>query len=106
DDTLQLRAGEAFGFDTDGATGAFGDAGVWQDLRDLLERVHRPGSPEAEKLASSAAGMHLDGGGLGADLAVFYTGGDGVYPVWVGRSASGEVVCVDVQTAFERDFEA
>ncbi|WP_327388345.1 DUF4241 domain-containing protein [Streptomyces sp. NBC_01207] len=106
DDTLQLRAGEAFGFDTDGATGAFGDAGVWQDLRDLLERAHRPGSPEAEKLASSAAGMHLDGGGLGADLAVFYTGGDGVYPVWVGRSASGEVVCVDVQTAFERDFEA
>ncbi|MFI8392836.1 DUF4241 domain-containing protein [Streptomyces sp. NPDC085540] len=106
DDTLRLRAGEAFGFDTDGATGAFGDAGVWQDLRDLLERAHRPGSPEADQLVSSAAGMHLDGGGLGADLAVFYTGGDGVYPVWVGRSASGEVVCVDVQTAFESDLEA
>lgn len=105
DDTLRLRAGEAFGFGTDAAMGAFGDAGVWQDLRDLLERAHRPGSPQADRLASSAAGVHLDGGGLGADLAVFYTGGDGVYPVWVGRSASGEVVCVDVQT-FELDLEA
>lgn len=99
DDTLRLRAGEAFGFDTDGAAGAFGDAGVWQDLRDLLERARRPGSPEADRLAGSVAGVHLDGGGLGADLAVFYTDGDGVHPVWVGRSASGEVVCVDVRTA-------
>lgn len=95
DDTLRLRAGEAFGFGTDGAMGAFGDAGVWQDL---LERAHRPGSPEADRLAGSAAGIHLDGGDLGADLAIFYTDGDGVHPVWVGRSASGEVVCVDVRT--------
>ncbi|MFJ7586690.1 DUF4241 domain-containing protein [Streptomyces sp. NPDC097617] len=106
DDTLRLRAGEAFGFGTDGATGAFGDAGVWQDLRDLLERANWQGSPEADKLANSAAGMHLDGGGLGADLAVFCTGGDGVHPVWVGRSASGEVVCVDVRTAFDLDLDA
>ncbi|MFE5810719.1 DUF4241 domain-containing protein [Streptomyces sp. NPDC056491] len=106
DDTLRLRAGEAFGFDTDGATGAFGDAGVWQDLRDQLERSNWRGSPEADKLTDSVAGMHLDGGGLGADLAVFCTGGDGVYPVWVGRSASGEVVCVDVQTAFDLDIDA
>ncbi|GGZ08027.1 hypothetical protein GCM10010343_37740 [Streptomyces avidinii] len=105
-DTLRLRAGEAFGFGTDGATGAFGDAGVWQDLRDLLERANWQGSPEAGRLAGSAAGMHLDGGDLGADLAVFCTSGDGVYPVWVGRSAAGEVVCVDVQTAFELNLDA
>ncbi|THA40746.1 DUF4241 domain-containing protein [Streptomyces sp. A1547] len=106
DDTLRLRAGAAFGFGTDGATGAFGDAAVWQDLRDLLERANWQGSPEADKLADSAVGMHLDGGGLGADLAVFCTGSDGVHPVWVGRSASGEVDCVDVQTAFELDLDA
>ncbi|MFD3939726.1 DUF4241 domain-containing protein [Streptomyces sp. NPDC058611] len=103
DDTLRLRAGEVFGFGTDAAMGAFGDAGRWRDLRDLLKRANRPGSPEADHLADSAAGAHIDGGDLGADLAVFYTAGDGVYPVWVGRSAAGEIVCVNVHTAFEPD---
>ncbi|MEU6313241.1 DUF4241 domain-containing protein [Streptomyces sp. NPDC047014] len=104
DDTLRLQAGEAFGFGTDGATGAFGDADAWQDLRDLLERASRPGAPEADRLTDALAGVHVDGGDLGADLAAFYTGGDGVYPVWLGRSASGEVVCVDVATAFDVDL--
>ncbi|MFE1899226.1 DUF4241 domain-containing protein [Streptomyces yangpuensis] len=106
DDTLRLRDGAAFGFGTDAAMGAFGDAMTWQDLRDLLERAHRPGSPEADRIASTEAGAHLDGGGLGADMAVFCTGGDGVYPVWVGRSASGEVVCVDVETGLDLDHDA
>ncbi|MEU3726434.1 DUF4241 domain-containing protein [Streptomyces sp. NPDC031705] len=106
DDTLRLRAGEAFGFGTDAATGAFGDAGAWDELRDLLERARWRGSPEHGRLSDSVAGMHLDGGSLGADLAVFCTGGDGVYPVWVGRSAAGEVVRVAVQTAFDLDLEA
>ncbi|MFJ9547512.1 DUF4241 domain-containing protein [Streptomyces erythrochromogenes] len=104
-DTLGLRAGEAFGFGTDGAAGAFGDAGLWQDLRDRLERANRQGSPEADKLTASLAGVHLDGGSLGADLAVFYTGGDGVHPVWVGRSPSGDVVCVDVPTAIDLNLD-
>ncbi|MEV7547596.1 DUF4241 domain-containing protein, partial [Streptomyces sp. NPDC089915] len=94
----RLPAGAAFGFGTDAAAGAFGDAEVWEELRDLLERARRQGSPEHDRLSHSVVGMHLDGGSLGADLAVFGTGGDGVYPVWVGRSASGEVVRVAVQT--------
>ncbi|MFD8146731.1 DUF4241 domain-containing protein [Streptomyces sp. NPDC059708] len=99
DDTLRLPAGAAFGFGTDAAAGAFGDAEVWEELRDLLERARRQGSPERDRLSHSVVGTHLDGGSLGADLAVFCTGGDGVYPVWVGRSASGEVVRVAVRTA-------
>ncbi|EFL16854.1 DUF4241 domain-containing protein [Streptomyces sp. C] len=106
DDTLRLREGEAFGFGTDAAAGAFGDAEVWEELRYLLERARRQGSAEHDRLSDSVAGVNLDGGSLGADLAVFCTGGDGVYPVWVGRSASGEVVRVAVQTAYELDLEA
>ncbi|MGW2275158.1 DUF4241 domain-containing protein [Streptomyces yangpuensis] len=106
DDTLRLSTGAAFGFDTDAAMGAFGDADAWQDLRGLLERAARPGSPEADEIASTGAGVHLDGGSLGADMAVFYTGGDGVYPVWVGRSASGEIVCVHVDTGLDLDLDA
>ncbi|MDK9496539.1 DUF4241 domain-containing protein [Streptomyces katrae] len=105
DDTLRLREGEAFGFGTDAAAGAFGDAEVWEELRYLLERARRQGSPERDRLSDSLVGMNLDGGSLGADLAVFCTGGDGVHPVWVGRSASGEVVRVAVRTAFELDLE-
>ncbi|GAA3378177.1 DUF4241 domain-containing protein [Streptomyces racemochromogenes] len=106
DDTLRLREGEAFGFGTDAATGAFGDAEAWPELCDLLGRARRQGSWEHDRLSDSLVGMNLDGGSLGADLALFCTGGDGVYPVWVGRSASGEVVRVAVQTAYELDLEA
>lgn len=95
----ERRAGTAFGFGTDAAAGAFGDAEVWEELRDLLARARRQGSPEHDRLSNSVVGTYLHGGSLGADLAVFCTGGDGVYPVWVGRSVSGEVVRVAVQTA-------
>ncbi|MEU9717369.1 DUF4241 domain-containing protein [Streptomyces sp. NPDC047976] len=105
DDTLRLREGEAFGFGTDAAGGAFADAGAWEELSDLLERARWQGSPEHDRLSDSVVGMNLDGGTLGANLALFCTGGDGVYPVWVGRSASGEVVRVAVQTAYELDLE-
>ncbi|MFJ3980025.1 DUF4241 domain-containing protein [Streptomyces sp. NPDC090021] len=106
DDTLRLHAGAAFGFGTDAAMGAFGDAATWQHLRELLERAHRPDSPWADRIAGTEAGAHLDGGGLGADMAVFHTGGDGVHPVWVGRSATGEVVCVVVETGLDLDLDA
>ncbi|MFE9466746.1 DUF4241 domain-containing protein [Streptomyces virginiae] len=58
DDTLRSAfTGGAFGFGTDGATGAFADAGVRQDLRDQLEPENRqvPEGRQARGLRSRHA---------------------------------------------------
>ncbi|MFJ3980026.1 DUF4241 domain-containing protein [Streptomyces sp. NPDC090021] len=88
------------GFDTDGATGCFADAGAWESLVALYERGLIQGEPDLDGYED------LDDGSLfmqrtwdetsGGDLMAFATTGDGTYPVWVGRSAAGEVVAVVV----------
>ncbi|MFC8981015.1 DUF4241 domain-containing protein [Streptomyces sp. NPDC057411] len=83
------------GFDTDGATGCFADAGAWKPLLALFER----GLIQGER--------HLDGyediddGSMfiqrtrdeasGGEPMAFATTGDGTHPVWVGRFEAGEV---------------
>ncbi|MEU9150600.1 hypothetical protein AB0D59_08655 [Streptomyces sp. NPDC048417] len=40
----------------------------------------------------------------GGDLVTFYTEGDGTWSVWLGRAASGDVVCVVVVTGRLSDY--
>ncbi|WP_432079669.1 DUF4241 domain-containing protein [Streptomyces sp. YPW6] len=88
------------GFDTDGATGCFADAGAWEPLIALFERGLIQGESDLEGYED------IDDGSMfvqrtrdeasGGELTAFATTGDGTYPVWVGRSEDGEVVGVVV----------
>jgi hypothetical protein len=88
------------GFDTDGATGCFANAGSWEPLIALFERGLIRGESDLDGYED------IDDGSMfmqrtwdeasGGELMSFATTGDGTYPVWVGRSEAGEVVGVVV----------
>ncbi|MEU2393771.1 DUF4241 domain-containing protein [Streptomyces sp. NPDC007369] len=88
------------GFDTDGATGCFADAGAWGPLLALFKRGLIQGGPDLDGYEA------IDDGSMfmqrtwdeasGGELMAFATTGDGTYPVWVGRSDAGEVAAVVV----------
>ncbi|MCJ1679132.1 DUF4241 domain-containing protein [Streptomyces sp. APSN-46.1] len=98
DDDVRLLAEDGiFGFDTDGATGCFADAGAWEPLQQLFEKALVQGDPDAgEHLTDSMYILRTSDQPSGAELVASATCGDGTYPVWVGRSAAGEVVGVVV----------
>ncbi|MFD5417329.1 DUF4241 domain-containing protein [Streptomyces sp. NPDC127069] len=97
DDTRLLGEGEAYGFGTDGAMGAFADAGAWGALQRLSRQVMEDEDPEARKYSTgSAYFLRTREPGSGDELVAFAVGSDGVHPVWVGRSADGHVVGVVV----------
>lgn len=98
DDTRLLREGEAYGFGTDGAMGAFADAGAWAPLqqRFVVAVTDRGDEGWMKEDAGSAFFRRVRGPGSGVGLAAFAVGSDGTHPVWVGRSASGDVVGVVV----------
>ncbi|MFE9775751.1 DUF4241 domain-containing protein [Streptomyces sp. NPDC005931] len=103
DDPRLLRQDGIFGFDTDGATGCFADAGAWEPLLELFERGLVQGDPDLDPDEYEDIN-HNDSMYLlrtrdrtsGGELVAFATTGDGTYPVWVGRSEAGEVVGVVV----------
>lgn len=88
------------GFDTDGATGCFADAGSWDPLIALFERGLIRGESDLDGYED------IDDGSMfmqrtwdeasGGELMSFATTGDGTYPVWVVRSEAGEVIGVDL----------
>ncbi|MFJ4776196.1 DUF4241 domain-containing protein [Streptomyces sp. NPDC088762] len=85
------------GFDTDGATGCFADAGAWGSLLALYEKGLIQGDPDAaETISDSMYMLRTRDRASGAELVAFATTADGTYPVWVGRCAAGEVVGVVV----------
>ncbi|WP_405817584.1 DUF4241 domain-containing protein [Streptomyces sp. NBC_00838] len=85
------------GFDTDGATGCFADAGAWEPLLALFEQGLIQGDPDAaEHISDSMYLLRTRDQDSGAELVAFATTGDGTYPVWVGRCPAGDVVGVVV----------
>ncbi|MFD4644730.1 DUF4241 domain-containing protein [Streptomyces sp. NPDC058441] len=101
DDPRLLRENEILGFDTDGATGCFADAGAWEPLLALFEKGLIQGDPDLdpdvyEDISDSMYLLRTRDQASGGELAAFATTGDGTYPVWVGRSEAGEVVGVVV----------
>ncbi|MER5967907.1 DUF4241 domain-containing protein [Streptomyces sp. NPDC002057] len=103
DDDLRLFfENQISGFDTDGATGCFADAGAWDPLLVLFEslmQADRYLDPDVyEDISDSMYLLRARDRASGGELAAFATTGDGTYPVWVGRCEAGEVVGVVVLT--------
>ncbi|MFE1383915.1 DUF4241 domain-containing protein [Streptomyces sp. NPDC058740] len=101
EDPRLLRENGVFGFDTDGATGCFADAGAWEPLLALFEKGLIQGDPALgqdvyEGIEDSMYLLRTRDRASGGELVAFATAGDGTYPVWVGRSEVGEVVSVVV----------
>ncbi|MGW0032801.1 DUF4241 domain-containing protein [Streptomyces sp. NPDC003314] len=100
DDPRLFIEQQTVGFDTDGATGCFADAGAWKPLTELFERGLIQEEPDLDGYED------IDDGSMfmqrtrdeasGGELTTFATTGDGTYPVWVGRSGAGEVMGVVV----------
>ncbi|MFG2332962.1 DUF4241 domain-containing protein [Streptomyces sp. NPDC048604] len=97
DDPRLLGESEIFGFSTDGATGCFADAGAWESVHRLFERHLVHGEPGVgEDIPDSMYILRTRDEASGGELVAFATTGDGTYPVWVGRSADGDVAEVVV----------
>ncbi|SNS15107.1 DUF4241 domain-containing protein [Actinacidiphila glaucinigra] len=99
DDPRLLLDGHAYGFGTDGASGSFADAAAWETLS---EKVRRCFEEQDDDVCESVADGHIRAvdEATGGELVTFCTGGDGTWPVWLGRSAAGALVSVVVITAY------
>ncbi|MHA5050132.1 DUF4241 domain-containing protein [Streptomyces sp. SD15] len=103
DDPRLLRDGEIFGFDTDAAAGCFADSSGWEVLADKYRRYVVDQEHDAGESIGDGYSRTTDDA-TGGDLVSFYTGGDGTYAVWLGRSESGALVSVVVVCGFLPDL--
>ncbi|MGV9453751.1 DUF4241 domain-containing protein [Streptomyces sp. NPDC003635] len=97
EDPRLLLDGHAYGFGTDGAAGSFADAAAWETLSDKARR-HYEDHTACESLGNGY--VRAVDQTTGSDLVTFCTGGDGTWPVWLGRSAAGTLVSVVVITSY------
>lgn len=89
-DPRMLPAGEFFGFGVDSGTAAFLDAEGRQALPARYPAVEEYFDDRPAGLAWWA-----EDPGSGANMVAYNAGlGDGVYPVWIGRDAEGQVVSI------------
>lgn len=92
-DLAELKDDEFFGYGVDAGTGCFYDAsaeeafpGTEEEEGPLWEAFENSDWSQGPHLVTSTSTGHT--------LAAFTSGwGDGFYPTWIGRSASGEVTC-------------
>ncbi|OEJ25623.1 hypothetical protein AR457_15260 [Streptomyces agglomeratus] len=103
DDLRVLPDGHAYGFSTDVAAGSFADGAAWQPLSEPFRQAAGQRAVEAEELGNGF--LRTTEEALSADLLSFCTDGDGTYAVWVGRSESGDVAAVVVQTGHLPDLK-
>ncbi|WP_020121019.1 DUF4241 domain-containing protein [Streptomyces canus] len=92
-DLAELKDDEFFGYGVDAGTGCFYDAAAEEAFPEAQEDE----GPLWDAFEDSdwSGGPHLvTAPSTGHTLAAFTSGwGDGFYPTWIGRSASGEVTC-------------
>jgi hypothetical protein len=91
EDPRLLRDGEAYCFGVDGGTACFLDASAVQWIAGLCRENNdslREGQVAGVRVADA------EDQESGANVITFASGwGDGCYPVWIGRTGSGEVAC-------------
>ncbi|MFB7502129.1 DUF4241 domain-containing protein [Streptomyces broussonetiae] len=96
EDPRLLGDREAYGFPTDAALGSFADSAAWDVLADRYRRFSTDGQEDAGERIADSHYVRISDSATGGDLIHFATGGDGAWPVWLGRSASGKPVSVVV----------
>ncbi|WP_181799134.1 DUF4241 domain-containing protein [Kitasatospora acidiphila] len=99
-DVRLLRDGQYFGFGVDSATGCFVDLAARTELgRRYMRDLTSGGGDDIHDIDGGYSKVTNDV--TGAEMVTFMLGGDGVYPVWVGRDDTGEVTAVVVADRFE-----
>ncbi|MET7681682.1 DUF4241 domain-containing protein [Streptomyces sp. NPDC005423] len=92
-DLADLDADEFYGYGVDAGTGAFYDAAADNSFPDCAGD-EGPLWDAFEQSAWSPGPHLITAPGTGHQLAAFTSGwGDGTYPTWIGRSASGGITC-------------
>ena len=88
-DIRLLGDDEFYGFGVDSGTGAFLDASGRNALAAAYEHRQQSGAWDGDKETEAADPK------TGTNLIAYPSGrGDGSYPVWIGRTADGEVTCL------------
>ncbi|WP_244302678.1 DUF4241 domain-containing protein [Streptomyces viridosporus] len=100
EDPRLLLDGHAYGFGTDGAAGSFADAAAWDVLSDRVRHFSAEDDDDGGCESLGDGHVRAVDEATGSDLVSFCTGGDGTWPVWLGRSAAGELVSVVVITSY------
>ena len=94
-DPTALPAGEAYNVGVDAGTMALLDEATLDTMAPLVDS-----DPARFELPARDEPIEVPGTGSGGNLIGFGTGwGDGGYPVWIGRTATGSVGCFMVDMA-------
>ncbi len=102
-DVRLLGDEQFYGVGVDGGMAAFYDAAAAGSLESIVEEM--PGAL-FERVYEAAGAAEVVDPGSGANLIAFESGwGDGSYPVWLGRTAAGEVAAFVIDFLVLREVE-